>query len=115
MKVVICIEKLEVYNVDARKNSIFREGESYYANIINENYWVVDSLGITADDFLMHFEILDEIVPPKEDNTKGETNKKFIEEEKEFEEFLKVFGLKDAIKNEDKESWFKKLIDYIFV
>ena len=110
MKVAVCIERLEGHGLT------FREGETYLANMVNANYWIVDSVGVKSDDFMLHFEVVEELV---EDNTSGSTvevNKKFVEEENDFREFLRNFGFKDedTEEKEEKESILDKIRDYIF-
>jgi len=114
MKVVVCIERFEEHGIT------FREGETYFANMVNPHYWIVDSVGIKSDDFMLHFEVVEELVEELvEDKTSGSTvevNKKFVEEEKEFKEFLRNFGFKDedTEEKEEKESILDKIRDYIF-
>jgi len=118
MKVAVCIERFEC------RSLTFREGETYFANMVNPNYWVVDSIGVKSEDFMLHFEVVDEL---KEDKTSGNTvevNKRFVEEEKVFKEFLKDFGKKvykdfdkeeeEEDSKEEKESLIDKIRDYIF-
>ena len=116
MKVVVCIERLEVYNIDTKKNSIFREGETYLASMANPNFWVVDSLGVKSEDFALHFEVVDEITPTRTFDSVTDTNRKY-EEEKEFKELLRTFGYteeEEEDEEEEQETWLEKVIDYIF-
>ena len=112
MKVAVCIEKFEGHGLT------FREGEAYLANMVNPNYWVVESVGIKSEDFLLHFEVVDELKEDKISGSTTEVNKRFVEEENDFKEFLKNFGFSDDDtedkKEEEKESLLDKIRDYIF-
>jgi hypothetical protein len=89
MKVAVCIERLEAHNLT------FREGETYLANMVNPHYWIVDSIGIKTEDFLLHFEVVEELVVDKTSGSTDVTNRKFVEEENDFKKFLNEFGFKD--------------------
>ncbi len=111
MKVVVCIERLEGHGIT------FREGETYFANMVNPHYWIVDSVGVKSEDFLLHFEVVEELIGDKVSGGTDDVNKKFVEEENDFKEFLKNFGFNDDTeekKEEDKESLLDKIKDYIF-
>ena len=109
MKVAVCIERLEGNGLT------FREGETYLANMVNANYWIVDSVGVKSEDFMLHFEVVEELVENKTSGSTVEVNKKFVEEENDFREFLKDFGFKENVEEkEDKESILDKIRDYIF-
>ena len=109
MKVAVCIERFEGHGLT------FREGETYLANMVNANYWIVDSVGVKSEDFMLHFEVIEELVENKTSGSTVEVNKKFVEEENDFREFLKDFGFKENVeKKEDKESILDKIKDYIF-
>ena len=109
MKVAVCIERFEGHGLT------FREGETYLANMVNANYWIVDSVGVKSEDFMLHFEVIEELVENKTSGSTVEVNKKFVEEENDFREFLKDFGFKENVeKKEDKESILDKIRDYIF-
>ena len=111
MKVAVCIERFEGHGLT------FREGETYLANMVNANYWIVDSVGVKSEDFMLHFEVVEELVENKTSGSTVEVNKKFVEEEKDFKEFLRNFGFKDEDteeKEEKKESLLDKIRDYIF-
>jgi len=111
MKVAVCIERFEGHGLT------FREGETYLANMVNPHYWIVDSVGIKSEDFLLHFEVVDELVEDKTSGSTTEVNKRFVEEENEFREFLKNFGFNDddtEDKKEEKETILDKIRDYIF-
>ena len=110
MKVAVCIERLEGNGLT------FREGETYLANMVNANYWIVDSVGVKSEDFMLHFEVIEELVEDKASGSTVEVNKKFVEEEKDFKEFLRNFGFKDedTEEKEEKESILDKIMDYIF-
>jgi hypothetical protein len=109
MKVAVCIERFE------GRGLTFREGETYLANMVNANYWIVDSVGVKSEDFMLHFEVVEELVENKTSGSTVEVNKKFVEEENDFREFLKDFGFKENVEEkEDKESLLDKIRDYIF-
>jgi len=112
MKVAVCIERFEGHGLT------FREGETYLANMVNANYWIVDSVGVKSEDFLLHFEVVDELVEDKTSGSTVEVNKRFVEEENEFREFLKNFGFNDddteEDKKEEKETILDKIRGYIF-
>ena len=109
MKVAVCIERFEGHGLT------FREGETYLANMVNANYWIVDSVGVKSEDFMLHFEVVEELVENKTSSSTVEVNKKFVEEENDFREFLKDFGFKENVEEkEDKESILDKIRDYIF-
>ena len=109
MKVAVCIERFEGHGLT------FREGETYLANMVNANYWIVDSVGVKSEDFMLHFEVIEELVENKTSGSTVEVNKKFVEEENDFREFLKDFGFKENVEEkEDKESILDKIRDYIF-
>lgn len=109
MKVAVCIERFEGHGLT------FREGETYLANMVNANYWIVDSVGVKSEDFMLHFEVIEELVENKTSGSTVEVNKKFVEEENDFREFLKDFGFKENVEEkEDKESILDKIKDYIF-
>ncbi len=110
MKVAVCIERFEGHGLT------FREGETYLANMVNANYWIVDSVGVKSEDFMLHFEVVEELVEDKTSGSTVEVNKKFVEEENDFREFLKNFGFKDEDieEKEEKESILDKIRDYIF-
>lgn len=112
MKVAVCIERFEGHGLT------FREGDTYLANMVNANYWIVDSVGVKSEDFLLHFEVVDELVEDKTSGSTDEVNKRFVEEENDFREFLKNFGFNDddetEEKKEEKETILDKIRDYIF-
>lgn len=111
MKVAVCIERFDGHGLT------FREGETYLANMVNANYWIVDSVGVKSEDFLLHFEVVDELIGDKASGSTTEVNKRFVEEENEFREFLKNFGFNDddtEEKKEEKETILDKIRDYIF-
>ena len=112
MKIVLCIEKLTIGGFT------FREGEAYLANMVNEHYWVVESIGVSDEDFPMHFEIQEELVKVKASEEVEDTaTKRFLAEEMEFKKFLENFGFEEKEdKDEDnKETWYSRLRDYILV
>lgn len=111
MKVAVCIERFDGHGLT------FREGETYLANMVNANYWIVDSVGVKSEDFLLHFEVVDELIRDKTSGGTDDINKRFVEEENDFREFLKNFGFNDddtEDKKEEKETILDKIRDYIF-
>ena len=111
MKVAVCIERFE------GRGLTFKEGETYLANMVNPHYWIVDSVGVKSEDFLLHFEVVEELIENKTSGSTDEGNKRFVEEENDFREFLKNFGFKDddtEDKKEEKETILDKIRDYIF-
>ena len=52
---VMCTEQLQT------KRGTFRAGEEYTGNQINEHWWLVDSIGVETEEFLLHFEVIDGI------------------------------------------------------
>ena len=39
-----------------KKGYVFKEGESYKGCQVNDNWWVIDAVGITLDEFKNYFE-----------------------------------------------------------
>ena len=118
MKIVLCIEKLTVERKLPSKSITFIEGVGYVGEKVNDNYWVVESIGIKAEDFPMYFEVQDELVKKGDKSSEG-VSKRFVEEETSFKELLKSFGGFDdedeEVVGEEKETWWDKLMNYIFV
>ena len=50
--IINCTKELQT------KHITFRKGESYTGNRINNNYWIVDSVGIETKVFEEHFNVL---------------------------------------------------------
>lgn len=117
MKIVLCIEKLTVERKLPSKSITFIEGVGYVGEKVNEKYWVIESIGVKAEDFPMHFEVQDDLVK-EDDKTSEGVSKRFVEEEASFKELLKSFGGFDdedeEVVGEEKETWWDKLMDYIF-
>jgi len=109
MKIVMCIEKFEQHGFT------FKVGEKYIGNAVNENYWVIESIGVNMEDFILHFEVIDELAEDNSNSGNTITNPKFAEEEKEFKQFLKEFGFIDNEDKDEKETWWDKFINYVFV
>ena len=86
-------------------------------NYLFENWFLVDSIGVANDDFHLHFEIQEEIVSRNSGSHKETNDKRFIEEEEQmFKQILESFGYYDMIEDKnEKETWWDKLINYIFV
>ena len=82
---------------------------------MNENYWVIESIGVNMEDFMLHFEVIDELAEDNSNSGNTITNPKFAEEEKEFKQFLKEFGFIDNEDKDEKETWWDKFINYVFV
>ena len=109
---VKCIEQFSTLSMT------FRTGEEYTGSTVNENWWVVDSIGISAEDFTMHFEIQEEVVNDQEEPLTEVTSKRFVEEEKMFMEIMRSFGY-DGITDEQandcsNHKWLEKVKGYIF-
>lgn len=107
MKIVLCIEKLTVERKLPSKSITFIEGVGYVGEKVNDNYWVVESIGIKAEDFPMYFEVQDDLVK-KGDKTSEGVSKRFVEEETAFKELLNSFGGFDDEdeKKEEKYPWY---------
>ena len=54
MTVVRCTEQITV------NNTTFRTGEEYTAGNVNGRWWIIDSVGLTNEDFNLHFEVIEE-------------------------------------------------------
>ena len=63
---LICIKGLETKHIN------FREGEEYVGAMINDNWYVVEAVGIRAEDFHVHFAERKTITEEKRDDNKGE-------------------------------------------
>ena len=109
MKIIMCIEKFEQHGFT------FKTGETYVGNVVNENYWIIESIGVNMEDFILHFEVIDELAEDNNNSGNTITNPKFAEEEREFKQFLKEFGFIDKEDKDKKETWWDKLMSYIFV
>ena len=104
MKIVLCIEKLNVGKYT------FKEGEAYFANNINENYWLVDTVGVKTEDFTLHFEIQEDVPSGNTKNNAEISNKKLVEEEEVFKELLKNFGgFTDEEEKPIKKTWWTRI------
>ena len=53
---VSCIEQLQL----GGSKTTFRTGEEYTGNEVNGHWWIVDSVGISSEDFHLHFEVIGE-------------------------------------------------------
>jgi hypothetical protein len=108
---VICTEQLQT------NRSTFRAGEEYIANEINEHWWVVDSIGVETEDFLLHFEVIEEDTPDvltQEEAERGvnELTHRLVS----YPEPDITLGWLDGYEeNSEDDTWWDKLIDYIFV
>ena len=92
---VICTEQLQT------KKGTFRAGEEYTGNEINEHWWLIDSIGVETEEFLLHFELVEEC-STQEVFTVEDAETGVIEEKKE------------EIIEENNPTWFERLTDYIF-
>jgi len=50
---VTCIEQLQT------KHLTFKPGETYSATQINEHWWLVDSVGVSVENFKLYFEVVE--------------------------------------------------------
>jgi hypothetical protein len=94
----------------------FRTGETYTASEVNEHWYVVDAIGFETDDFNLHFEELGELTEEdasaKVDQDPYQTN---IIKMPVLDEPI-VPGLSDKEdEKEEKEVFFDRLINYIFL
>lgn len=104
MKIVLCIERLTIGKFS------FKEGETYLANKINENYWMVDTVGVKTEDFTLHFEIQEDVPSGNTKNNAEISNKKLVEEEEVFKELLKNFGgFTDEEEKPIKKTWWTRI------
>jgi len=51
---VKCIEQLQT------KHLTFKPGEIYNASQINEDWWIIDSVGVSVENFKLYFEIIED-------------------------------------------------------
>lgn len=100
----------------------FRTGETYFAEEINDNWYVVDSLGFTTEDFHLHFEAVgDELTEEEASARVGQVSHQARIGSWAEPEIPIVPGLWDDEENgieteeEIKESLWERLMDYIFV
>jgi hypothetical protein len=56
------VENMKIKCVKGKqyKKVLFREGEEYDGHRVNDNWWAVDAIGISDDDFNDMFEMIDE-------------------------------------------------------
>ena len=105
---VRCLEQIQ-------KNGVtFRTGETYTASEINEHWYIVDAVGFETEDFNLHFE---------EQFTEADASA-MAEQDPCCTNVVKmpllddpiVPGLSDERKDEEKkETFFDKVINYIFL
>jgi hypothetical protein len=97
---VRCIEQIQKGGIT------FRTGETYTASEINNNWYVVDSIGVESEEFTLHFE---EIL------TEEEAEEKVIYTEKkvEQEELPDLFN-EEKTNEEYKETWWDRFMSYVF-
>ena len=113
---VRCLEQIQKGAVT------FRTGETYFAEEINENWYAVDSLGFTTEDFHLHFESVGDELTEEEASARVEqvSHQARIGSWPEPEIPI-VPGLcgdeENDIETEEeiKESLWERLMDYIFV
>ena len=113
MILVRCIEQISLGGVT------FKAGENYTGNTINKDWWVVDSVGITTDDFHLHFEELEELTEVERYSETDEysSHERQIMKWPEPNILLEWLGDKvetDEYEEEDNSSWLERLRDYIF-
>ena len=97
---VRCIEQIQ------RGGITFRTGETYTASEINKNWYVVDSIGVESEEFMLHFE---EII------TEEEAEAKVIYTEKKVEqEVLPDLFDEEKTNEEYKETWWDRFMSYVF-
>ena len=108
---VICTEQLQT------NRSTFRAGEEYTANEINEHWWVVDSMGVETEDFLLHFEVIEEDI--QEVLTQEEAERGVNELTHRLVSYpepdITPGWLDGDEENGEDDMWWDKLMDYIFV
>lgn len=100
----------------------FRTGETYFAEEVSENWYVVDSIGFTTEDFHLHFEAVgDEFTEEEASARIGQVSHQarigsWPEPENPIVPGLWDDEEKDIETEEEiKESLWEKLMDYIFV
>ena len=57
---VKCIKDIQT------KHQTFKTGETYEASKINENWWLIDTVGVSKEDFAQCFEKIEKIDPTKD-------------------------------------------------
>ena len=97
---VRCIEQIQ------RGGITFRTGETYTANEINKNWYVVDSIGVESEEFTLHFE---EMLTEEE----AEAKVIYVEKKVEQEELPDLFDEEKA-NEEYKETWWDRFMSYVF-
>ena len=113
---VRCLEQIQKGAVT------FRTGETYFAEVVNKNWYAVDSIGFQTEEFVLHFEVIDDELTEEEASTRVEqvSHQARIGSLPEPEIPI-VPGLWDDeekdIKTEEeiKETLWERLMDYIFV
>ena len=108
MTIVMCIENFSQHGFT------FKVGEKYIGNAVNENYWIIESIGVNIEDFILHFEVIDELAEDNNNSGNTITNPKFAEEEREFKQFLKEFGFIDKEDKDEKETLWDRFMNYVF-
>ena len=113
MILVRCIEQISLGGVT------FKAGENYTGNTINEEWWVVDSVGITTEDFHLHFEELEELTEVERYSETDEysSHERQIMKWSEPDILLEWLGDKiesDENEEEEKLTLWEKLMNYIF-
>ena len=97
---VRCIEQIQ------RGGITFRTGETYTANEINKNWYVVDSIGVESEEFTLHFE---EMLTEEE----AEAKVIYVEKKVEQEELPDLFD-EEKTNEEYKETWWDRFMSYVF-
>ena len=98
---VKCIEQTQKGGIT------FRTGETYTANEINKNWYVVDSIGVESEEFTLHFE---EIVTEEKDEAKVIYTEKKVEQEV----LPDLFDEEKTNIEEHKETWWDRFMSYVF-
>ena len=97
---VRCIEQIQKGGIT------FRTGETYTASEINKNWYVVDSIGVESEEFMLHFE---EIITEEE----AEAKVIYVEKKVEQEVLPDLFN-EEKTNEEYKETWWDRFMSYVF-
>ena len=96
------------------KSMTFRAGEEYTANTVNKHWYVVDSIGFETEEFGLHFEVLEDDIITEEEASKAinrvvHTTPSYPEPE------ITPGWLDGEEEHEEVETWWDKVMNYIFV
>ena len=96
------------------KPMTFRAGDEYTASTVNEHWCVVDSIGFESEEFGLHFEVLEDEVITEEEASKamGETVHRTVSYP---EPDITLGWLDGEEEHEEVETWWDKVMNYIFV